>query len=351
MSHFHLGIDENGLGPRLGPLLVTAALAQVSPRGQEFLARPLPPELKRDLDDSKALVSCHHISLGEAWARVLVELEHPHAPLHSPAELLALLSLDSPQELRSPCPPSTRAQCWTTAGEGFQASEAELARIRAHAEFLEQNGVQLRAARSVILCVGRLNQLRSEGINRSVADLHAMERLILALQAQVGEPVEATCGKVGGMGQYQKFFGPLRRYACQAEIEGQAESVYQFPQLGRVRFARDADAHYPLVMLASLIGKYLRELLMQRITSYYRQQLPGDWPTPSGYHDPVTRRFVEQTESLRRKLALAPDCFERRSPAPSAPSGTARQKKPAAASQGSLFSARAPDLKSSAKPR
>ena len=85
-------------------------------------------------------------------------------------------------------------------------------------------------------------------------------------------------------------------------------------------------------MLASLVGKYVRELTMSRITRFW-----GATPTPangrarkpvtttepkattqtpvipdaSGYNDPVTQRFVEATDLSRRQHKLPVSCFER----------------------------------------
>ena len=45
-----VGVDENGLGARLGPLVVTAVLAEVSVEGRALLARP-----PRELLETKVL--------------------------------------------------------------------------------------------------------------------------------------------------------------------------------------------------------------------------------------------------------------------------------------------------------
>src|SRR5262245_55054872 len=69
---FRIGVDENGLGPRLGPLIVTAVLARVEGFGCRLAARPARGRLGRRLGDSKQLVSHGDVSLAEAWARALV---------------------------------------------------------------------------------------------------------------------------------------------------------------------------------------------------------------------------------------------------------------------------------------
>ena len=70
-----------------------------------------------------------------------------------------------------------------------------------------------------------------------------------------------------------------------------------------------ADASDPLVMLASLVGKYVRELLMARIVRFY--PAGDDESGASGYHDPVTHAFVERTALFRRDRSVPIHCFER----------------------------------------
>jgi len=306
-----MGVDENGLGPRLGPMIVTAALAHVNEKGAGAMRRKLPQSMAKDLDDSKAIVSCHNVSLGEAWARAVVERTTGKSP-KTPTQLLRLLSLQSDKALRSDCPSSTETMCFNTKGEKFEATEEQLSRVRQHLSALETKGIDVRGVRSDIICTGRLNTLKEEGIHRFAADLHAMERLFLRFREEAKEPLVATCGKVGGIGKYEPFFGPLAGRLHTALEEGQGQSCYLFPTLGEIRFVRDADASDPLVMLASLVGKYLRELLMRRIVRHFEDEVADPAIVPSGYHDPVTGAFVEETKKARRRLGIVQDCFERR---------------------------------------
>ena len=72
------------------------------------------------------------------------------------------------------------------------------------------------------------------------------------------------------------------------------------------------EARLPLVMLASLVGKWVRELFMGRIARHYpKGATTNDEERPSGYHDPVTDRFVRRTALVRRKRAIPDRCFER----------------------------------------
>jgi hypothetical protein len=170
--------------------------------------------------------------------------------------------------------------------------------VRGARDDLAERGVELVLARSSMLCTQRLNAEREQGKNRFTSDLHAMEELVISLRKHADADVHAVCGKVGGMADYARFFGPLSGWLCAVIEQRRSHSAYRFPGIGEVHFVQDADAKDPLVMLASLVGKYLR--------------LDGeDASLPSGYNDPVTARFVEQSALVRAKRRLPDTCFER----------------------------------------
>jgi len=307
VAGYRIGADENGLGARLGPLVVTAVLARVDESGERMLKRRLPAKMRRDLGDSKKLISHKDYALGEAWARALVR-----EPVLTPAELLGELTLETSAELRAPCPEHVGPQCWSHEGETFSAEGELLERVRGHREALRARGIDVLRVKSSVVCTQRLNAQRQNGHNRFVSDLHAMERLVLSLRKHAGADVTAICGKVGGMGEYSKFFGPLSGWLHAIIEQGRARSAYRFPGLGELHFVRDADARDPLVMLASLVGKYVRELMMARVGRFYDAGEVDDPATrPSGYSDPVTARFVASTMLLRKKRRVPDTCFER----------------------------------------
>ncbi len=287
------GVDENGLGPKLGPLLVTGVLASVAgPSALKGFER---------LGDSKRLMAHNDVALGEVWARLLF----PAA--ESPAALVHALSLDPPGELRSPCPPGLAAQCWP-APAAFSAPASLVAEVRR--EFERLKGVGRLEARSVIVCPKRLHAERARGHTLFEIDLHAMERLALALRASAGAELDVICGKVGGIHAYPGRFAHLSGRPCEVEEEGRARSAYRIAGLGRIAFVRDADDADPLVALASMVGKYVREILMGTIVGYY-QRLDPSVPGASGYRDPVTGRFILATAELRRGAGVVDECFLR----------------------------------------
>ena len=300
---WRVGADENGLGARLGPLVVTAVLAEASTEGLALLGRAPRGKIRADLGDSKRLLSHADVALGEAWARVLTGERS-----ESPRQLFEHLSLEEVGSLQKDCPSHITQQCWGVDGEAFETDGALLARIRGHVETFRRKGVEVRRVLVASTCTQRLNRARQDGYNRFVSDLHAMESLVLGLRAGLDRDLVAVCGKVGGMTDYERFFGPLSGRLRSTLVQSRARSAYYFPGVGEIHFVQDADAKNPLVMLASLVGKYVRELLMARISRFHAD---GTDDRVSGYHDPRTSAWVKATLGRRRSLRILDDCFER----------------------------------------
>jgi ribonuclease HII len=311
----YVGVDENGLGPRLGPLIVTAVSASATDQGAALLVKKPRGGLATRLGDSKRLVSFDDSALGEAWARRLASTAATtNAPTTSPVALVAALALDPDETLRALCPSHHEAQCWGAEDEAFVAEAATLDAIAADLAKLEARGVRVLRARVAIVCAKRLNDAVDKGQSRFDVDLHTMERLVIDAAKFAGEEVTATCGKVGGFDRYGDAFG---RFALHTPmVEGRARSEYRVPGVGTVAFVRDAEERHPLVAMASLVGKWVRDLMMRRIVRHHRARVP-DVPDASGYHDPVTTRFIEATAIVRRREKIDDACFIRRALPPS----------------------------------
>jgi ribonuclease HII len=74
-----------------------------------------------------------------------------------------------------------------------------------------------------------------------------------------------------------------------------------------VRFEVDADGLHTPVAVASMVGKYVRELAMERQNRFYAKH-DAALPSPSGYHDPGHGAFrggeraAEAAPPHRRRL-------------------------------------------------
>jgi ribonuclease HII len=320
---FHVGVDENGLGPRLGPLIVTAVLAQATPEGVKLIGKRPRGGLATRLGDSKQLVSFGDSGLGEAWAIALAK--RAGATLVEPASVVRALALEDDASLRRACPTHHVDQCWRTDGEALTPEAPLVGDVEGDLARLESRGVRIVGAKVAIVCAKRLNDAVERGHSRFDADLHTMERLVADAAREAGEEVVATCGKVGGFDRYGESFD---RFLLHTPIvEGRARSEYRVPGVGSVAFVRDAEERDILVAMASLVGKWVRDLLMRRIVRYHREAVP-DLPEASGYHDPVTTRFIHATALHRKKAKIDDECFVRRALGPLVviPSGAKRHE-------------------------
>jgi hypothetical protein len=175
---------------------------------------------------------------------------------------------------------------------------------------LARRGVHVLRAKSAVACTRFLNDRLSAGQSRVEVDLELMERLVLDARDHAGEDVHAICGMVGGIRNYVEKMRHFPRAAVKARRASQGTLAYDVSGVGQVRFEIDADqTHFP-VALASMIGKYLRELWMLRHNRFYQARDP-ELLDVSGYHDPVTRRFIQASELLRRELGVEDACFLR----------------------------------------
>jgi ribonuclease HII len=300
-----VGVDENGLGPRLGPLIATAVTLDVREYERARLCRIA---TRVGIGDSKQTSAFGQMSEAEGLALAIVEQLHGRVPSDAD-ELVSLIGLDGAEALRAPCPPASAAQCWSI-GVRLPAFGGEPQRGHKQLARLAKHGVRCVSARTTVTCAGVLNlQLRALGSRTSV-DLALFERLVLDARASVDSDLEIVLGMVGGIRDYPRYFTRLCAHEVSLLERNRQGFSYQVAGVGRLTFEIDADARHVPVGLASMIGKYVRELCMERQNRFYAQH-QADLPRFSGYHDPVTRRFVQQSRALRARLAISEDCFER----------------------------------------
>lgn len=300
-----MGVDENGLGPRLGPLVATSvAIRAPDYRRAALCARGL----ALGLTDSKETGGFGRMAFTESVALALLGLTGTR-----PTDADTLLERVWPGATRSlrPCCPDdgTAAQCWGVnlslpafGGDPTEGTD-RIGRLVGRSA-LEWVDVQSRLA-----CAGVLNEKHNRGTNKLDVDLAMFEDLITATRDTHGAPMLVVCGMIGGIRDYASRF---RRVGDEVRtLRGRrGQRRYAISNLGEVRFEVDADARHLPVALASIVGKYVREVSMLRIGEFYRRSVP-DLRLASGYHDPVTHRFIQQTQGPRRRLGIAVDCFRR----------------------------------------
>ena len=302
-----MGVDENGLGPRLGPLVATS----VALRTPRYLRAALCQRgLALGLTDSKETGGFGRMGFTESVALALMKRGGAGLP-GSADQLLARVSPDSRQRLRACCPDApTAGQCWAVDlplpafGGDVSYGEGLLDQL------IGRSSLGIVDVQSRVACAGVLNAKLAAGQKKLAVDLELFEDLIASVQTRHGSPLLAVCGMIGGIRDYASRLSGFEPYRVTSLAPRRGQRRYMIDGVGEVRFEVDADARHLPVALASIVGKYVREICMRRIGEFYRQGNP-DVKLASGYHDPVTTRFIDATESFRRRLGIAPDCFKR----------------------------------------
>ncbi len=268
-----------------------------------------PAAVAAGIGDSKSL--CAHGSMGEV-ERFVLAVADVHLGVR-PATLAALLDAighEGLAALRALCPDGEAPRACFAHGIALPAfGPAPGAADLAAARSLLAAGMRVAEARVSLACAKKLNAAAARGRSRFDVDLDAMLSIAARFRASAAVEVTVNCGKVGGRKSYGPALTALHPLPETIE-ETPARSAYRLRSLGTVAFVRDGDATDPAIALASLFGKYVRELTMERIYRYYASHIEG-LGRASGYHDPVTTRFIAATALTRSKQGIDDVCFTR----------------------------------------
>jgi hypothetical protein len=136
----------------------------------------------------------------------------------------------------------------------------------------------------------------------------ALTRLIECCMRTVpAEPMRFTIDKHGGRNAYSALLqNAFADGMVLGEEEGAARSVYRVEGLDRevrITFMPKADVLSFPVALASMVSKYVRELLMREFNRYWLTHVPGLAPT-AGYPGDAAR-FFEAIRPALLKLGIA----------------------------------------------
>lgn len=299
-----VGIDEAGLGPRLGPLVVTRTAFIAGPDSLETaLAGAVSKQAALEenrlrVDDSKlvyrggrgfaalektalAFWQAAHgampCSVGDLLTPVLAaELDLTASPWYGPA----------PRDL--PLPLAVTGQSVADAG-------------RLLAETCRGSGVRFSGFRTFVI----LEPL----FNRRIAELdckaHFLGGLVLDLIGSLPDgteelDVEIFVDKLGGRNRYGELLGSrIDPHCLEAEEESRALSRYTVREKCRnvtIRFVRSGDRLHMPVALASIFSKYVREIFMNLFNTFWKGLQPGIRPT-AGYPVDATRFLDEITRT------------------------------------------------------
>jgi len=306
--HCLAGIDEAGLGPILGPLVVAGLVLQ-GPAGlspwkhlQSLFCKK--PRSRRDrrirVDDSK------RVKTGKTG---LAEIERTALTLHSAATGRLAENLDELLDLGvGPGPSGRESYAWYRELKQRTLprwNDRRTIELDAHnvARGFEKAGLRPLAFVFHPVLVGTFNDLITKHDNKSLAHYEAS---LPVLRAAVAARPEDTAMKIvidrhGGREHYASLLErsfPGRRVRIVRETP--VTSEYDLDESCRLVFTERGEEKAFPTAAASCMAKYVRELLVDRINVFFRARLPAVRPTAGYYKD--GRRFLEDVREVAREL-------------------------------------------------
>jgi hypothetical protein len=308
-----IGVDEAGYGPNLGPFVMTSVACRVP---EELAAgdlwHALRPAVRRrqEADDGRLLIedsklvysTTRGIQALETGVLVLLAAQNS-ATNSSHATLTQLLGSLCPDAHANLC-----EECWFTGTTAVPVA-ANADDLRTAAGRLTHACSEVRLGwglvRSVIVCPARFNGLLDRwGSKGAVLALALAELLRANHDPDEGTEAVSFCiDKHGGRNNYAALLQQAVPDGMVLVVEeGRERSVYRVAGLKRdirLTFTPRADAAHLCVALASMVSKYLRELLMQEFNRFWQGHVPGLKPT-AGYPGDAARFFTD----IRSAVAL-----------------------------------------------
>ena len=307
------GVDEAGLGPILGPLVV-GGVTMAGPEGtapwrllQRHVTKLKHVQGKVRVADSKKVKSGPHgFRRLEETALVFWTALHGEPPT-SLGDWLVKLGHDLEPLRRCPWYEDLSLQLPRVADRGWLSLTGELVR-----RSLQSGGAELLDIAVRAVEVEEWNGLIADTDNKSKAHFHAysavLGELIRKLEPRVGsgDACQLVADRCGGRMHYQRDLAQMYPDA-DVEIvdERPGRSSYQLLFAERavaVTFAERAEDRAFPTALASCFAKYLRELMVACINQWFQSRVPGLKPTAGYYVD--GHRFLADVAGQIDALAL-----------------------------------------------
>jgi hypothetical protein len=217
------------------------------------------------------------------------------------------------------CHAELRCEPWY-AGTISLPVHAEMAELNAATALFEstcrKRGVTWGVVHSVVVCPARFNQVTEQWGSKGAVLALGLAELVRANRELEGEfePALFFVDKHGGRNHYAAILQhALPEGLIVALQEGMERSVYSVLGLSRdlrLIFEPRADRHYFCVALASMVSKYVRELLMLEFNRFWQGHVPGLKPT-AGYPGDAAR-FLEAIRPALERLQIAEPTVWRR---------------------------------------
>jgi len=299
-----VGIDEAGFGPILGPLVVSSSTFSLP---HNLLKSDLWQVLSKSLSNRRKRLAGRLLIVDskKAYSRAL-GIRHLERTVltalkclgKEPATLTELLELLCPS-----CLERLGDYSWYQDIGDYRLSMDMADKEIASAVFaadMASNGIELLDLQSCCLDVAYYNKMVAAVKNKANVLFTATSYLIKkACDNFAGDDLQIIVDRQGGRVHYRKnlqlMFGDMELRILR---ESPATSSYELQAGGksmRLHFVVGADKQFLPVSLASMVSKYLRELLIGSINRYFAGLAPDLKPTAGYWQDGL--RFIEEIKT------------------------------------------------------
>ncbi len=291
-SQWIIGLDEAGYGPNLGPFVMAGVMVKWQGEGDwvhafHKLSRPASkkPDNRPLVDDSKKAYNKAGI---DGLEKTVASFFYSNQSLGDWLASHSIFKLDD-----------LNLETWFNPNEPafFSTPDPEPLLACTTADF-EKAGFLSFDCRFFILPSLKFNLIVEKEDNKGAVLSQGMIDIFAQFESNLaaGDSIHCFVDKHGGKNHYSATLqNVLSKGLILAGQEGLSESNYK-------SFAADhhwnfkilpkADAKYPLVGLASMLAKWMRERLMKQFNKYWEGQVPGILPT-AGYPLDAPRFYCE----------------------------------------------------------
>lgn len=289
------GIDEAGLGPVLGPLVVTGTAFRVP---DDALDRSLWQTLRATCT-SKPSRTDRRLAIADS--KKLYKPKGGLGPLERAALVMSAVRGDAPKTWRGlldDIAPGATGQldqyAWYCDEDLALPLGHDVGDVSTRATAIRRDcaahGIEFLGASSEPLPEGHYNRLVSNTRNKAVVLLGLVMRVIdRILKASPDERVRVCVDRLGGRTHYRETLSlSLAGFDMQVLEESDTRSAYRLTRSSRtceIEFLTGGESRHFAIALASVYSKYVRELYMHAFNRYWCGRIDGLRRTAGYYTD------------------------------------------------------------------